>query len=285
MERRPHDAAAWISRLPPALDRHRVVLQRLLTVTRGDERIRMLVVGCSIGRGVADEHSDIDACIGVRPDNWSAYLDEIPKVVGRLGSVVDLFHERISPPDKDPYQLTWVLYEDGVLLELVVGQAPSEARPPGDWVVLHDPDGRVKEQRGDRHATSEEVREWAYKGWSSLLLCAKYVTRGSLWEALETLHFARTQAWRLWAAAQRIPDPQYGLTAILNSEDDSPPPGIEATHARLERSELARAALACVELLNALWPRATSAVMGSPTPVPAAGTWARRRLAEVIAAL
>lgn len=275
------DSAAWIGDLAAPLARHARLLRRLLTEAQGDERIRVLAVGCSIGRGVADEHSDVDAYLAVTPEHWPHYLKDIPEVVARLGSVVDLSHKEVTQVGREPYQLTWVLYEDGVQLELVVAQAPTELHPGRDLVVLHDPDGRVKERRAERYATIEEVREWAYDGWSSLLLCAKYVARGSLWEALETLHFARTRAWRLWAAARRIADAQYGLTAVLDSQDPSPPSGIEATHAPLDRAALARAALRCADLLNALWPEATAAVTGSVMPLPNAGEAARRKLAEL----
>ncbi len=275
------DPARWIDDLPPDLGRHAEVLRRLLKDARDDERVRILVVGCSIGRGVADEHSDIDALVAVVPDAWPDYVDDLTALLRRLGGVVDSSHKRVTPSGGDQYELAWALFADGVQLELVLARAQDKVRPRRDWIVLHDPDGRVKERQPDRYATLDEVREWAYDGWSTLLLCAKYLTRGSLWEANETLHGARTRAWRLWAAARQIPDPQYGLTAVLDSVDPSPPPGIEATHAPLEQAALASAALACADLLNALWTDATAAVSGSALPLPPAGDAARRRLARV----
>lgn len=272
----------WIDGLPAALDRHVGVLRRLFSEAQADERIRILVVGCSIGRGVADEHSDIDAYMAVLPEYWLRYLDEVPEMVGRLGNVMDQSQKRVVPSGQEPYQLAWAVYEDGVQLELVIAQAQSEVRPRRDWVILHDPDGRVGERQPDRFATPAEVCEWAYDAWSTLLLCAKYLSRESLWEALETLHSARTQVWRLWAAARRVPDAQYGLTAVLDSDDPTPPPGIEATHAPLERDALVRAALTCADLLKRLWPEAMAAVSGSAKPVPKAADAARRKLAGLL---
>jgi len=271
----------WLRSLPDALARHSEVLERLLDEARRDERIRILVVGCSIGRGVADELSDIDALLAVAPEHWSRYVDDLAVVSGRLGSVTDMSHKRVSPSGGDPYQLAWVLYDSGVQLELVIAQAQGEVRPRRDWVVLHDPDDRVKEAQPDRYATSDEVREWAYDAWSTLLLCAKYLKRGSLWEALETLHGARTRIWRIWAAARRIPDPQYGVTAVLDSVDPSPPPGIEATQAPLEGAALAKAALACADLLNTLWPAAMAVAAGSDVPLPKAAHVVRETLADL----
>jgi hypothetical protein len=273
----PEEPTRWIDELPPALGPQAQVLRRLVAEAQADERIRILVVGCSIGRGVADEHSDIDAYVAIAPDHWSAYIDGASATLPRLGTLADTSHKRVATSGRDPYELVWALFADGVQLELVIAQA-ADVRPRRDWVVLHDPDRLVKDVQPDKYATVEEVREWAYDGWSTLILCAKYLARGSLWEALEMLHFARTRAWRLWAAARHIPDPQFGLTAVLDSVDPRPPPGIEATHAQLEGAAMARAALACAELTNDLWGKATKAVTGSAAPLPPAGAAARQKL-------
>lgn len=274
----PEEPTRWIEELPPALGLQAQVIRRLVAEAHADERIRILVVGCSIGRGAADEHSDIDAYVAIAPDHWSAYIDGVSATVSRLGALADTSHKRVATSGRDPHELVWALFADGVQLELVIAQA-AEVRPRRDWVVLHDPDRLVKEVQPDKYATAEEVREWAYDGWSTLILCAKYLSRGSLWEALEMLHFARTRAWRLWAAARHIPDPQYGLTAVLDSVDPSPPPGIEGTQAQLDGPAMARAALACAELINDLWSKATKAVSGSAAPLPPAGAAARQKLA------
>lgn len=222
--------------------------------------------------------------MAVSPEAWPAYLDDLSGVLEGAGDLLDMSHKAVVPTDGEPYRLSWALYRDGVQLELVTTKAQHELHPGADWVVLHDPDRRVGEPRPPRVATEEQVREWAYDGWSMLILCAKYLTRGSLWEAIEMLHGARTRVWRLWAAARRIPDAQYGLTAVLDDPDPAPPPGIEATQAPLEGAALRRAALACADLLNALWPEATAAIAGSPLPLPSAATAAREKLSALIAA-
>lgn len=63
------DPSAWLQSLPDALAPHTAVLQRLIEEAQRDERIRVLVVGCSIGRGVADELSDIDTAGCSRGDD------------------------------------------------------------------------------------------------------------------------------------------------------------------------------------------------------------------------
>jgi hypothetical protein len=277
------DASRWIQQLPPLISAQAHVIERMLAEARADPRVRILAVGCSIGRGVADEHSDIDGYLAVSPDAWPAYLEDAPRLIERLGDALDQSHKLVTLSDGDPYRSSWALFRDGVELDLVIAKAPAEELHPGhDWVVLHDPDQRVGDRRPARFATEAQLREWAYDGWATLLLCAKYLSRGSLWEALETLHLARTRAWRVWAVARHIPDPQYGLTAVLDHSDPSPPPGIDATHAPLERAALMRAALACADLLNDLWPAATATVGGSPKPLPPAATAARQKLASVL---
>jgi hypothetical protein len=203
-------------------------------------------------------------------------------MLARVGNALDMSHKRVEPSGGEPYLLNWALYDDGVSLELVVAKAEDVVRPRADWVVLHDPDGRVGAPRPDLYATIENVREWAYDGWSLLLQCAKYISRESLWEADETLHLARTRVWRIWAASRLVPDPQYGLTAVLDSADPTPPPGMERTHAPLERDALARAALASADLLNELWPAAMAAVGGQAQPVPKAGEAVRRTVRALL---
>jgi hypothetical protein len=275
------EAADWLAHLPAVLDRHRETLRALTAVAESDDRIRLLVVGCSIGRGVADSLSDIDAYMGIAKGAWPAFLSDVDALVKTLGEFVDLYHKTMIPPGKAAYQFTFVQYANGVPLELVVAEAPESRARPADWVVLHDPDDRVKGEATPGYGTIEEVRDWSQAAWTRLGGCAKYLARGSLWEALEMLHLARTDAWRLWAVAHHIADPQYGLTAVLDTPSAPLPPNISGTVPRLDRAEIMRAALACADLLDATWPRATSAVLREQLePMPLAG-WVRRNLAAL----
>ena len=275
------EATDWLARLPTDLGRHREILRALAAVAESDERIRLLVVGCSIGRGLADALSDIDAYIGIANGAWPAFLSDVDALVKRLGRVIDVYHKTIVPPAGAAYQFTFVQYENGVPLELVVAEAPESRTRPADWVVLHDPDGRVKGEAKPEHATIDQVRDWSQAAWTRLGGCAKYLARGSLWEALEMLHLARTDAWRLWAVAHHIADPQYGLTAVFDAPGTPLPPSISSTVPRLDRAEIVRAAVACADLLDAVWPRATSAVSNDELqPAPLAG-WVRPKLAAL----
>jgi hypothetical protein len=272
------ESTDWLARLPAALDRHREILRGLTAAAKSDERIRLLVVGCSVGRGVADSLSDIDAYIGVAKGAWPGFLSEVGPLVKTIGAVVDLYHKAITPPGKATYQFTFVQYENGVPLELVVAEAPESRARPVDWVVLHDPDSRVRGDAKLEYATMEQVRDWSQAAWTRLGGCAKYLARGSLWEALEMLHLARTDAWRLWAVAHHVSDPQYGLTAVLDAPGTPVPPDIAGTVPRLDRGEILRAALACADLLDAVWPGAISAASGEQIEQAALAGWMRSKL-------
>ena len=96
-----------------------------------------------------------------------------------------------------------------------------------------------------------QLREWAFGGWCALADLAKYVRRGSVWEALDRLHEGRTQLWRLHATASGIADPQYGLTSVLDFAPDDIPGGIEETVAGLSLPSLLAAARQVARLLTA----------------------------------
>lgn len=275
------EADTWLAAQPWALHRHIDLLRRLVAEARGDERLRVVVVGCSIGRGAADGLSDVDAYIGIAPEHWPAYLRDTDAMLRRLGDVADSFHKRLPQDGSEPGQLTWALYASGVPMELVIARAPELIHPKTDWVVLYDPDQRVGEVQLPKVASPDDVREWAYDAWSTLLLCAKYLKRRSRWEALETLHIARTRLWRVWAASRAIPDPQFGLTAALDSDAVDVLPGIERTHAVLEVAALADAALACADLLEHVWVDAMSRYAAVDTALPPVAALAKRALLDV----
>jgi hypothetical protein len=78
----------------------------------------------------------------------------------------------------------------------------------------------------------------------------KYLRRGSSWEALTKRETARGLLLRHHAAESGVPDPEYGVTSILDFGGVLPE-RLEQTVAGLDAAELRRAALACAELLAA----------------------------------
>jgi hypothetical protein len=259
--------------MPAVLSRQRAVIEKLLEHARRDERVRLFVVGCSIGRGAADSLSDVDALVGVRERAFDEVTRSSADIVRASGQVLDLFQQLIPPtsPDGRPYQHTYAHYVDGVELDLAVAIARETQPPRPDWIVLHDPDETVRGEPSSKVASHDDVHAWAFNCLVRLHACAKYLARGSLWEAHLMLERARADYWCLWAASESVADALYGLTAVLDDPRRPMPPGIEDTIALPDGSALARAALTLVDLLLAALPRATAAAGGPPAaPIPLA---------------
>ena len=277
------DAERWLSSLPKELAPHREVMLALMREAERDPAIRVLVVGCSLGRGAADELSDVDVMYAVVDTAWRDAVRESAGVVRRVGDVIDMHQQLIEPANRElpPYQHTFAQYANGVQLDLVVAVARDHQAPRPDWIVLYDPDGRIVGDAKASAATEEQVRRWMHIALVRLSACAKYLTRGSLWEANAQLDAARAELWRLWAVAERIADPQYGLTAVLDAPDAPMPENIEATVAGLDRRALRSAAMSCGEILVWTWPRAISAVATADLAMPPLAEWVLKQLRDV----
>ncbi len=156
-----------------------------------------------------------------------------------LGDVVDVLSHQLPEWGDRVHRRVFVQYANGVQIDLVAYLATlSRGRPP-DTVVLYDPDGRLVEPWTPAVLRADEamVREWAFLGWVALADLTKYLRRGSLWEALERLHQARTYVWRLWAVAQDVDYPAFGLTGVLDDPDAALPVGLRnGRHAGCYRS-------------------------------------------------
>jgi hypothetical protein len=89
--------------------------------------------------------------------------------------------------------------------------------------------------------TAAQAREWAFGCWCALVDIGKYLRRGSAWEALQRLHEARAQLWRIWVACFEVPNPQHGLTSILDFAPERLPARMNETVSDLEPCHLLRA--------------------------------------------
>ena len=112
--------------------------------------------------------------------------------------------------------------------------------------------------------TADQIREWAFSAWCALADTAKYLRRGSLWEAHDKLHAARHQIWALWAAAEGALYPWHGLSQVLDHDPGRLPPDIEATVAVLDAADLRRAARASAAALSAVSEAAARRPPGLP---------------------
>jgi hypothetical protein len=148
-------------------------------------------------------------------------------------------HERIFAQFADRSQVDLVLFPASV---------PGGSVP--NVVVLYDPDEQLVIAGERKPVTSGQIREWAFGGWCALADLGKYLRRGSTWEALARLNEARAQLWQLWAVTLDVPDPQYGVTSILDFAPGQVPASFEGTVADLDPGRLLDAARRVAALLH-----------------------------------
>ena len=227
----------WIDRLPAELDGQRALLRRLLAVSEADERIRWLVVACSAGRGTADRLSDLDLGIGVSDERFDEALPDLRHAVDHLGDLVDSYHHQIAGLTM-AHERIFAQYADRCQVDLVVIPASESVGEIRDEVVLYDPGQHVTGSFEHRPVPPDQVREWAFAGWCALADLGKYLRRGSVWEALNRLHDARAELWRLTATALGVPNPQYGVTSVLDFAADRLPAAIAETVSDLDPAGL-----------------------------------------------
>jgi hypothetical protein len=288
------EGRAWLEALPEELAAQRRVLTGLVDRCEAWPLATSLLVGCSLGRGAADELSDIDAALGVDAPRGEAGAGRVTTMeamvvaaLPELGALVDVLRHPTGPASQHVRRI-FAQFADGTQLDLaVVADAEIEARRRAggapDFVSLYqvpasaEPDPRMPADDGasggeapDAYAvTGEQVREWAFLGWIALIDADKYLRRGSLWEAHGRLQEARHRIWALWAAAQGAMYPWHGLSQVLDHDPGDLPPGIESTVAGLDAADLRRAARASAGVLAAA---SEAAARRHPTDLPTAMT-------------
>lgn len=216
-----------------------------------DQRIRWLALGCSLSRGAGDRLSDLDAALGVRDAELEAALPAVRAAVDGLGELVDSYHHLLAGRNGTSERI-FAQFADRCQVDLVVLPASAGSQLVPRVVVLYDPDNLVKISEATQPPSPQQLREWAFGGWCALADLGKYLRRGSAWEALARLTEARALLCQLHAAAIGVPDPQYGLTSLLDFAADQLPAGLEATVAGLEPLQLLEAARHTAAMLTAI---------------------------------
>jgi hypothetical protein len=229
----------WVAALPPELAGQKAILGRFLDLCQADERIRWLSIACSVARGAADELSDLDMGVGVAAPEGelAAAFERMHRDVTGLADLVDSFAHQL-PGVPFPHVRIFAQYADRCQLDLVVAPAAGAFTKARNVVTLYDPDGTAPLAAAAEEPTPEQVREWAFHGWTALADLGKYVRRGSLWEALGRVHEAREQTWRVLAAAGGVADARYGITSILDFAPGTVPAGMAETVAGLDAGEI-----------------------------------------------
>lgn len=266
----PADGRRWLASLPSELSAQRHVMAGLLEFCVATPTVTSLVVGCSIGRGAADELSDIDGALAIaapRGQAGAAQVREMEAAVvallPSLEAVVDVLRHQVGRPGQFGRRI-FAQFADRTQLDLAVIAEPEVRRGSAgpDFVTLyHTPYEPIEDSAAADacagyqappadQVTAEQVREWAFHGWCALIDLDKYLRRGSLWEAHHRLNEARDQIWALWAAATGAIYPWHGLSQVLDNDPDQLPPGIDETVAGLDSAALRRAAAASTTVLT-----------------------------------
>jgi hypothetical protein len=259
----------FVADLPPELAGQQAVLLRLLDAVKAWSEARWLVLSCSIARGAADAHSDIDLGLGLDEDAMPAALDGVLPFLRQGGDVLDALEHRLPRFEPRPHRHVFVQYVNGIQVDITAAGASYLKGYPVGEVVLYDSEHALTtpQRKAALDITGERVREWAFLGWWALGDLAKYLARGSLWEARQRLGEATEHVFRLWGVANGVTDAAYGMVAVVDRPDIGMPAGIERTVVGLDPGELLDAAHRVAGLLDDVGRQAAEVV---PTSLPTA---------------
>jgi hypothetical protein len=244
---------AWISELPDELSGQRAILASLLDWSEAEPCVSWFVVACSVGRGAADRLSDLDTgmALDVTEAEFDAAVADVRGAVDVAGELVESYQHKLPGVAMTHWRI-FAQYASRCQVDLVVTRLAEKFGGVKDEVVLYDPAGYRVAEFEPKPVTATQVREWAFNGWNCLADVGKYLRRGSAWEALERLHQARAEYWRLLATACDVPNPHYGVTSLLDFAPDRVPATLEATVSDLDLARLLSAARALAAELAAV---------------------------------
>lgn len=253
----------------------------MAAAVESSEQLRWLEVCCSLASGRGDEHSDIDAGVGYSDGLDANTLDDIGSAAVRTAGKITEMLVHVMPGWPVDTRRFAVEFDNDLQLDLVFMPSKRRVGLPTGAVAVVDKDGHLDSPwspPAEGPPSEDEAREWLMLGWWALSDVAKYLSRRSLFEAIERLVEARQQALKLYAVGRQTPFPSFGLVSLLDFHPHEVPEELLATYARPESlAEVASAAVATADLLDAAAPLAEK-VLGCKI----ATYWAtigRRRLA------
>lgn len=201
--------------LKERLAEREALLRRVVEVLRADGRMVGAWAFGSIGRGTADAWSDVDLCVVVRDEALA------PVVAGRhalVNAVGDALLEQDVPQNGPPggaFRLAAYHGEAGLQEIDWVWRGYAGATPPEDVRVLFG-EAELRAAPSARAALGPNTDERdgtlsrAIFGWAMAGVCAKYVGRGDMENAVKLL--------RMVANAQRFVRERLGVEASDASE-------------------------------------------------------------------
>lgn len=276
--------ARWLHQLHQRLPRHARLIAAIRDVVIADSRLRWFDVCCSLGAGLGDAMSDVDGAVGYAEALDDAGAEALSVRLARsAGDVADLL---VHVMDGFPTGVRRVAaeYDDGTQLDLLVMPCGLMSGLRDREVAIVDKDGAlVGTATSDWFGAPgpEVAREWALLAWWAVSDLAKYLKRGSRFEAAERIAEVRHQALRLYAAARDVPYPSFGLTSLLDYEPFALPGGLAGTYPQPDdETSLMAASIAVAGLLADC-----SALAAARLRYDLATPWeasARERLADAV---
>src|SRR5918995_3852459 len=211
--------------LPPSferLPRHRAKAEGACRAALADPDVVAMVVTGSFATGSADELSDVDLRVYVRPDAVEGVVARIPDLAAAGGRAVALFvAEHLGIPT-----LTIVLYDDLVKVELDVVSADraAEHNDGVPAVVLWEREP-ISDALPGTYApdVAAGVRWLEARIWTWSWYIQSKVLRGELYEALDGLQYVRDEVlFRLLAFhGERRPAGGRRAEAVVGGHGDS----------------------------------------------------------------
>lgn len=150
----------WIDDLPPELAAQQALLRGLLALCDADDRIRWLVIGCSLARGAGDRLSDLDMAMGIRDEDFDAARPDLRRAVDGLGELIESYHHQL-PSVTQAHERIFAQFADRSQVDLVLFPASVPGGAVPNVVVLYDPDEQLVIAGERKPVTSEQIREWA----------------------------------------------------------------------------------------------------------------------------
>jgi hypothetical protein len=267
------------------LNRQAALIDSLRSVVLDGDEWRWLEVCCSLAAGRGDDLSDVDAGIGyVSPIDADSIEAAGLSVVHGCGAVIDALVHLM--PDWPPETRRFAVeFATGVQLDLVVMPAGRRTGLPTGAIAVVDKDGHLSQPwspPAEDAPTAATAREWLMLGWWALSDVAKYLRRGSLFEAVDRMVEARQQALRLHAVARGVPFPSFGLVSLLDFPPFEVPDRLADTYAvPASPTEVLARARSIADLLDAS-ARAAGRALGTELTTPWAAC-ARARFAAALA--
>jgi predicted nucleotidyltransferase len=204
------------------LPRHRAKAEAACRAALADHDVVAMVVTGSFATGEADELSDIDLRLYVRPDAVESVVARIPDLAAAAGSVVALFvAEHLAIPT-----LTIVLYDDLVHVDfdVVAADRAAEHNDGLPAVVLWEREPISDALPGTYDpGVAGGVRWMEARIWTWSWYIQSKILRGELYEALDGLQYVRDRVlFRLLAFhGERRPAGGRRAEAVVGDHGDA----------------------------------------------------------------